>query len=113
MTSDRPIVLIARAAAICHTLRSRLRDRGPPIGMGLRARVPSPAFLACGGALQRRAMPMRLERCYRFEAAHLLPKVPVGHKCARMHGHSYQIEIAIEGDLDGELGWVMDFAEID
>ncbi|HEX2687847.1 MAG TPA: 6-carboxytetrahydropterin synthase QueD [Kofleriaceae bacterium] len=58
-------------------------------------------------------MPMRLERSYRFEAAHFLPRVPPGHKCARMHGHSYQIEIAIEGELDSERGWVMDFAEID
>jgi 6-pyruvoyltetrahydropterin/6-carboxytetrahydropterin synthase len=56
---------------------------------------------------------MRLERSYRFEAAHFLPRVPAGHKCARMHGHSYQIEIAIEGELDADRGWVMDFAEID
>jgi 6-pyruvoyltetrahydropterin/6-carboxytetrahydropterin synthase len=58
-------------------------------------------------------MPTRLERSYRFEAAHFLPKVPPGHKCARMHGHSYRIEIAIEGELDAERGWVIDFAEID
>ena len=57
-------------------------------------------------------MSIRLERSYRFEAAHFLPKVPPGHKCARMHGHSYQIEIAIEGEI-GERGWVIDFAEID
>jgi 6-pyruvoyltetrahydropterin/6-carboxytetrahydropterin synthase len=58
-------------------------------------------------------MRMRLERSYRFEAAHFLPKVPPGHKCARMHGHSYAIEVAIEGDVDPERGWVVDFAEID
>ena len=58
-------------------------------------------------------MRTRLERSYRFEAAHFLPKVPPGHKCARMHGHSYLVEIAIEGDVDAERGWVMDFAEID
>lgn len=58
-------------------------------------------------------MAMRLERSYRFEAAHFLPRVPPGHKCARMHGHSYQIEVAIEGEIDPERGWVMDFAEID
>ena len=62
---------------------------------------------------KRAAMRTRLERGYRFEAAHFLPKVPAGHKCARMHGHSYQIEIVIEGEVDPELGWVMDFAEID
>jgi 6-pyruvoyltetrahydropterin/6-carboxytetrahydropterin synthase len=58
-------------------------------------------------------MAMRLERSYRFEAAHYLPRVPPGHKCARMHGHSYQIEVAIEGEIDAERGWVIDFAEID
>ena len=58
-------------------------------------------------------MRTRLQRLYRFEAAHFLPKVPPGHKCARMHGHSYEIRIAIEGDVDEERGWVMDFATID
>ncbi|HEY1553970.1 MAG TPA: 6-carboxytetrahydropterin synthase QueD [Kofleriaceae bacterium] len=58
-------------------------------------------------------MRARLQRTYRFEAAHFLPKVPQGHKCARMHGHSYAIEIAIEGDVDPELGWVVDFAALD
>jgi 6-pyruvoyltetrahydropterin/6-carboxytetrahydropterin synthase len=57
-------------------------------------------------------MRTRLERTYRFEAAHFLPKVPAGHKCARMHGHSYNIQIAIEGEIDSD-GWVMDFAAID
>lgn len=58
-------------------------------------------------------MRTRLERIYRFEAAHFLPKVPAGHKCARMHGHSYCVEVVIEGEIDPERGWVMDFAEID
>ena len=58
-------------------------------------------------------MRTRLERIYRFEAAHFLPRVPPGHKCARMHGHSYCIEVVIEGEIDPERGWVLDFAEID
>ncbi|MGE0545544.1 MAG: 6-carboxytetrahydropterin synthase QueD [Kofleriaceae bacterium] len=58
-------------------------------------------------------MRTRLERSYRFEAAHFLPKVAPGHKCARMHGHSYAIEVAIEGEIDPERGWLLDFAEID
>jgi 6-pyruvoyltetrahydropterin/6-carboxytetrahydropterin synthase len=58
-------------------------------------------------------MRTRLERSYRSEAAHYLPKVPPGHKCARMHGHSYVVELAIEGEVDPERGWLMDFAEID
>ena len=57
-------------------------------------------------------MKTRLERDFRFEAAHRLPMVPPGHKCARMHGHSYAVTVAMEGELDG-TGWLMDFAEID
>ena len=55
----------------------------------------------------------RLERSYRFEAAHFLPKVPAQHKCARVHGHSYEIGVAIEGEVDAERGWLVDFADID
>lgn len=58
-------------------------------------------------------MRTRLERTYRFEAAHFLPKVPPGHKCARMHGHSYQVDVIIEGTIGGDTGWVMDFSDID
>jgi 6-pyruvoyltetrahydropterin/6-carboxytetrahydropterin synthase len=58
-------------------------------------------------------MRARLERSYRFEAAHFLPKVPAGHKCARVHGHSYQVCVAIEGPVDDTRGWVVDFADID
>jgi 6-pyruvoyltetrahydropterin/6-carboxytetrahydropterin synthase len=47
-----------------------------------------------------------------FEAAHRLPHVPEGHKCARLHGHSYRVEIHVSGELDPEAGWVMDFADV-
>ena len=52
---------------------------------------------------------MELYKDFRFEAAHLLPKVPQGHKCARLHGHSYQVRITIEGEVNPETGWIMDF----
>jgi 6-pyruvoyltetrahydropterin/6-carboxytetrahydropterin synthase len=58
-------------------------------------------------------MRCQLVREYDFEAAHSLPKVPEGHKCARVHGHSYRVTIVIEGDIDPEMGWLMDFAAID
>jgi 6-pyruvoyltetrahydropterin/6-carboxytetrahydropterin synthase len=54
----------------------------------------------------------RLSRKYRIEAAHHLPRVPEGHKCRRLHGHSYGVEIVIEGEVDPDSGWVMDFADI-
>jgi 6-pyruvoyltetrahydropterin/6-carboxytetrahydropterin synthase len=47
-----------------------------------------------------------------FEAAHRLPNVPPGHKCARLHGHSFKVEIRIEGDVDPTTGWVRDFADL-
>lgn len=53
-----------------------------------------------------------LERTYTAEAAHWLPSVPMGHKCGRMHGHSYRITITVTGEL-GADGMVMDFADID
>jgi 6-pyruvoyltetrahydropterin/6-carboxytetrahydropterin synthase len=58
-------------------------------------------------------MRCRLSREYRFEAAHSLPNVPEDHKCRRIHGHSYHIDIVIEGEVDAEMGWVMDFADMD
>lgn len=46
------------------------------------------------------------------EAAHRLPNVPEGHKCSRLHGHSFRIEIHISGEVADDAGWVMDFSEI-
>jgi 6-pyruvoyltetrahydropterin/6-carboxytetrahydropterin synthase len=55
---------------------------------------------------------MRLFKEFSFEAAHLLPNVPAGHKCARLHGHSFQVRVTVEGPVGRETGWVMDFADI-
>jgi 6-pyruvoyltetrahydropterin/6-carboxytetrahydropterin synthase len=49
---------------------------------------------------------------FRFEAAHFLPNVPEGHKCRRIHGHSFRGEISVRGPIDPALGWVMDFADL-
>jgi 6-pyruvoyltetrahydropterin/6-carboxytetrahydropterin synthase len=55
---------------------------------------------------------MELFKDFTFEAAHRLPNVPPGHKCARLHGHSFTVRIVVSGDIDGHTGWVMDFADI-
>lgn len=47
----------------------------------------------------------------RFEAAHRLPHVPEGHKCGRMHGHSYRVVVTLTGDV-GVNGFVRDFAVV-
>ena len=55
---------------------------------------------------------MELRKTFHIEAAHRLPHVPVGHKCARLHGHSFTIEVVLEGPVGALTGWVMDYAEI-
>ncbi|HXS73238.1 MAG TPA: 6-carboxytetrahydropterin synthase QueD [Rhodanobacteraceae bacterium] len=57
-------------------------------------------------------MPTDIYKIFDIEAAHRLPNVPQGHKCARLHGHSFRIEIHLRGEPDPTLGWVMDFAEL-
>ncbi len=49
---------------------------------------------------------------FQFEAAHHLPNVPAGHKCGRLHGHSFLVRLEITGEVDSHTGWVMDFAEL-
>ena len=49
----------------------------------------------------------------RFEAAHRLPNTPAGHKCRRLHGHSFRVEVHARGLIDPHSGWVIDFADIE
>ena len=51
-------------------------------------------------------------KTFMLECAHRLPNVPVGHKCARVHGHSFKVDLHVRGPVDARLGWVMDFADI-
>ncbi len=55
---------------------------------------------------------MHIFKTFTLEAAHRLPHVPPGHKCARLHGHSFRIDVHVAGELDPHTGWVMDFADI-
>ena len=57
-------------------------------------------------------MSAEIVKVIQFEAAHRLPNVPEGHKCARLHGHSFKAEIHIAGQIDPHTGWVMDFADL-
>lgn len=49
---------------------------------------------------------------FTFEAAHKLPHVPAGHKCGRLHGHSFRAQVHVAGPLHPHAGWVMDYADI-
>jgi len=55
---------------------------------------------------------MEIYKTFTIEAAHKLPNLPESHKCSRLHGHSFVIEVHIKGDSDNNNGWVMDFADI-
>ncbi len=58
-------------------------------------------------------MNVELVKEYRFESAHRLPHVPPGHKCARVHGHSFKFEIHVAGPVDPHTGWLIDFGQLD
>jgi 6-pyruvoyltetrahydropterin/6-carboxytetrahydropterin synthase len=55
---------------------------------------------------------MDIFKTFTIEAAHRLPNVPAGHKCARLHGHSFVIELHVSGEPGADSGWVMDFGDI-
>ncbi|HUS47655.1 MAG TPA: 6-carboxytetrahydropterin synthase QueD [Phycisphaerae bacterium] len=57
-------------------------------------------------------MEAELIKTFRFEAAHSLRAAPEGHKCRRLHGHSYRVDVHVTGRTDPNTGWVMDFGQI-
>jgi 6-pyruvoyltetrahydropterin/6-carboxytetrahydropterin synthase len=67
---------------------------------------------------RREEVPTPAEGCadifreFTFEAAHRLPYVPEGHKCGRLHGHSYRVEVWLRGPVRPETGWIVDFADV-
>lgn len=55
---------------------------------------------------------MEIFKVFTLEAAHRLPNVPSGHKCANLHGHSFRVELHVSGELGADSGWVRDFADL-
>jgi 6-pyruvoyltetrahydropterin/6-carboxytetrahydropterin synthase len=55
---------------------------------------------------------MEIFKAFTFEAAHRLPFTPEGHKCRRLHGHSYSVEVHIRGEVGPQTGWIRDFADL-
>ncbi|MDE2379508.1 6-carboxytetrahydropterin synthase QueD [Bradyrhizobium sp.] len=56
---------------------------------------------------------MKISQAFKFEAAHRLPNVPETHPCSRLHGHSYRIEVRLEGPVDPKTGFVADFFDVE
>jgi len=57
-------------------------------------------------------MRVQLSKRFSFEAAHWLPTFPEGHKCRRMHGHSFHVEVVVEGDMPRERGFLIDYGDL-
>jgi 6-pyruvoyltetrahydropterin/6-carboxytetrahydropterin synthase len=57
-------------------------------------------------------MKVHLTKSFTFEAAHWLPTFPDGHKCRRLHGHSFKIDVVVSGEVDGATGYLIDYGEI-
>jgi 6-pyruvoyltetrahydropterin/6-carboxytetrahydropterin synthase len=57
-------------------------------------------------------MIVRLSKTFRFEASHYLPTFPEGHKCRRLHGHSFRVDVVVEGAVDSAKGYLIDYGQI-
>ena len=57
-------------------------------------------------------MGIEIYKEFMFEAAHKLPYVPNGHKCGRLHGHSFLVRLYLSGDVDPKTGWLIDFGDV-
>ncbi|MEM1108653.1 MAG: 6-carboxytetrahydropterin synthase QueD [Planctomycetota bacterium] len=57
-------------------------------------------------------MKTRILRKFSFDASHQLFTMPEGHKCRRMHGHTYQCEIVCEGEVDPSVGFFLDYGDL-
>lgn len=57
-------------------------------------------------------MRVRLSKSFSFEAAHFLPTFPQGHKCRRLHGHSFHFDVIVEGEVDESKGFLVDYGDL-
>jgi 6-pyruvoyltetrahydropterin/6-carboxytetrahydropterin synthase len=57
-------------------------------------------------------MVVELSKSFHFDAAHWLPTFPEGHKCRRMHGHSFRVEVFLSGEVPPEQGYLIDYGEV-
>ncbi|GJL95451.1 MAG: 6-carboxy-5,6,7,8-tetrahydropterin synthase [Hyphococcus sp.] len=55
---------------------------------------------------------MRIVKSINFDAAHYLDHDPDARPYARLHGHSFTMDVEIEGAPDADTGWVVDFGDV-
>lgn len=57
-------------------------------------------------------MKVRLIRSFDFHAAHRLTTFPEGHRCRELHGHTFNCDVVLEGEVDEARGYLIDFGEV-
>ena len=57
-------------------------------------------------------MHVRLVKTFGFEAAHHLPEFPEGHKCRRLHGHSFRVDVEVAGTVPEGRHYLLDYGDI-
>lgn len=50
---------------------------------------------------------------FSFAASHHLDHLPPGHKCARLHGHTYTVQVLLASEDLDEAGFVTDYGDLD
>jgi 6-pyruvoyltetrahydropterin/6-carboxytetrahydropterin synthase len=56
---------------------------------------------------------MELSYRFGFDAAHRFTHFPAGHPNAGVHGHSFEAEVAVQGETDARTGFVIDFERLE
>lgn len=57
-------------------------------------------------------MTWRIRKAFTFDAAHQLNGLDPAHKCGRLHGHTYQVEIILAAETLDAAGFVYDFGDL-
>ena len=83
-------------------------SRVPRSGSACRSLKPR----SCRFHHQTERQTVQIYKDFRLECAHHLPNVPEGHKCRRLHGHSFLVRVHLSGEVGDHSGWVMDFADV-
>ena len=56
---------------------------------------------------------MIIYKKFNIESARSIPNLPKTHPCHHIHGHSFKIIISVQGDVNEQNGFVVDFQDID
>jgi 6-pyruvoyltetrahydropterin/6-carboxytetrahydropterin synthase len=53
-------------------------------------------------------MAYSIAKSFPFAASHQLEGLPADHKCTRLHGHNYEVDVEVSGETDGS-GFLLDY----